>query len=74
VVPALYTDMEIIQGIYLIQNSKNGKMYIGQSKNIYSRYELIFRLFVEICIRSKSNRMIQSPWLHGFFLKREEPI
>lgn len=34
-VPALYTDMEILQGIYLIQNSINGKMYIGQSKNMY---------------------------------------
>lgn len=30
--------MEIISGIYCIQNNKNGKIYIGQSNNIYYRW------------------------------------
>lgn len=31
--------MDIIQGIYKIENTKNKKAYIGQSKNIYDRFK-----------------------------------
>lgn len=31
--------MEIIQGIYKIENTNTGRVYIGQSKNIYNRFQ-----------------------------------
>ena len=31
--------MDIIQGIYKIENTKTKKIYIGQSKDIYGRFK-----------------------------------
>lgn len=31
--------MEVISGVYSIQNNVSGKMYVGSSKNIYKRWE-----------------------------------
>lgn len=47
-------------GIYKITNLKNGKIYIGQSQNIYKRRE---QHFVALRHRSHENHLMQSDYL-----------
>ena len=51
--------MGVVCGIYKIQNTENGRMYIGQSKDVRSRFNS-HRL--ELCKNKHHNRYLQAAW------------
>ena len=50
---------EIICGIYCIENIMDGKKYIGQSKNIYTRW---YQHKLELNYNKHGNRYLQNAW------------